>query len=103
MADKRYEEQRVRLAGLPPARRFEELLDFPCQHLFKVIGAPENLARDLRSLLEQREHPDAVLVERPSSKGRWLAVSFEIRVQSGEELADIYEALEQVPGVTHLF
>jgi putative lipoic acid-binding regulatory protein len=95
--------ERARLAGLTRAGRFEELLDFPCQHLFKVIGEPAELAANVRAVLVEWKHPDAVLVERPSARGRWLSVSFEIRVSSGEEVAGIYKALERLPGVAFLF
>lgn len=102
MSDSLYEMERKRLSKLTRAGRFEELLDFPCAHSFKVIGEPRGMVARLRQVLKRHEHPDALLVERRSKKGNWLAVTVEVTVQSGKELDAIYTDLEQLPGVRYL-
>ena len=99
----RYETEKRRLAGLTRAGRFEELLDFPCNHLFKVIGAPEDLSRRVADALADEGHPDAVPVERLSKKGAYRSVSVEVKVESGAELDQLYRALERLEGVKYLF
>ena len=97
-----YERERQRLSGLPRAERFESLLEFPCQHLFKVIGAPTGLTDRIRGVMAHQGHPDGVLVERPSKGGKWLSVSVELTVTSGAELDRLYTALEGLEGVRFL-
>ncbi len=103
MGNQRYEQEQKRLAALPRAQRFEELLEFPCPHAFKVIGDPDGLARRVMDVMAANGHPDATPMERSSSKGRWLSVTVEVTVQSGQELDDLYSALEKLDGVKYLF
>ncbi len=78
-------------------------MDFPCSHAFKIIGAPDGLVERVMEVMAQRGHPDATPQERPSSKGRWLAVTVEIQAKSGAELDALYTELEQLEGVKCLF
>lgn len=96
-----YEKAKERLAKLPRAERFEELIKFPTRHTFKVIGKPE-LKNALQGALERMEQGDTLLVERPSAKGTYLSLTFTLSVDSGEELDGIYCALERLPGLLYL-
>ena len=98
-----YERERARLALLPRAERFEELIRFPTRHLFKVIGAREGLSVEVRKALAGLGYRDVILVERHSSGGRHLSLTFELDVDSGALLDAIYSALEQIEHVSYLF
>jgi putative lipoic acid-binding regulatory protein len=98
----RYEQESQRLEKLSRAERFEELIDFPTEHTFKVIGKGQEIARAVSLLLEAEGYGCAALVERPSAKGTYLAVSFTLRVSSAQELDRIYLALEGLSGLAYL-
>ncbi len=98
----RYEEEARRLAALPRAARFEELLSFPTDHAFTVIGRRDGFADALASALSGAGHPEVCLVERRSAKGNYLSLSFTIRVASGAELDTLYALLEGLPGLAYL-
>ena len=99
----RYEIEAERLAALPRAERFEELIDFPATHTFKVIGRREGLSDALQRILEGAGHPGVCLVERASAQGRYISLTFGIEVASGRELDELYTALESLPGLACLF
>ena len=97
----KYEAELERLSQLPRAARFEQLLEFPSQHLFKVIGRPscsEGVQRTLRAL----GFGEVGVVERPSAKAKYLSVTFTLEVTDGRALDRVYLALEQLPGVVYL-
>lgn len=91
------------MATLPRAERFEELLDFPCEHTFKVIATPEGLEQQVRGVLSLQGQPNPVISERPSSSGRWLSLSVTVQVASGAELDRLYTTLEGLQGLKFLF
>ncbi len=98
----RYEEAAAELAGLPRVERFERLIEFPTRHMFKLIGRKEGLCGAVRGALGTVGYEEVVLVERPSSKGRYISLTFEIAVPSAEQLDRLYRALEQLPGLSLL-
>lgn len=98
----RYEEEARRLAGLPRAERFEQLLSFPTDHTFTVIGRSQGFADALQAALVAAGHAEVCLVERQSARGNYLSLSFTIRVGSGGELDALYLLLEALPGVAYL-
>jgi len=99
-----FEKERERLAKLPRAERFEELIEFPTRHVFKVIGRREGLGPTVRKTLATLGFGQHVtLVERYSSSGKHLSLTFELEVSSGAQLDAIYAALEQMEGVSYLF
>lgn len=103
MSHTRFEVEQRRLAGLTRANRFEELLEFPCSHEFKIIGQTEGLTARVLALFVEHGHPGAVPRERKSSQGRYLALSVEVQVTSGAELDALYTALEKLEGIRSLF
>lgn len=98
----RYEEEARRLAGLPRAQRFEQLMSFPTDHTFTVIGRREGFSTALQTALSGAGHAEVCLVERQSARGNYLSLSFTIRVTSGDELDALYLLLEALPGVAYL-
>lgn len=103
LTNKRFEERAAELARLPRAERFEQLIEFPTRHLFKVIGPREGLHDAVHRLLQGLGFPDVIIVERPSAGGRHASLTFELSVSSGQELDQIYIALEGVRGVAYVF
>lgn len=100
---KDFETERARLAKLPRAARFDELLDFPTRHLFKVIGPKEGLSVEVRRALSSLgfgEH--LMMTERYSSSGWYLSLTFELEVVSGQQLDDIYRALEAIDNASYV-
>lgn len=99
-----FEKERERLSKLPRAQRFEELIDFPTRHVFKVIGPREGLSLAVRKTLSSLGFNHHVtLVERYSSSGKHCSLTFELEVASGAKLDAIYTALERMEGVSYLF
>ena len=99
----RYEQELERLSKLPRAERFEELVQFPTQHTFKVIGRSEGFSLAVEGLLRTSGHPEVLLIERPSSGGKYVSVTFTLGVESGAALDELYRALEQLPGLAYLW
>ncbi len=99
----RYEDEAARLAKLSRAERFQELLEFPVDHTFKVIGRRAGLSEALQRALAQAGHPDVCLVERASAQGTYLSLTFTLEVTSAQELDELYSLLEVLPGLAYLF
>lgn len=98
----KYEREAARLAKLPRAERFEELLDFPVQHTFKVIGRKGSFYQEVLQALERLSFVDVTFVERPSKTGRFISLTFQLTVDSGAQLDDIYRVLQGIPGLAYL-
>jgi len=86
--------------------RPEELLNFPCDHVFKAFGpndGTESFVAEVRSAVAQ-EVPisESAITVRPSSKGAYLCVSVVVRVGTFEQLSRIYASLRQVEGLKYL-
>ena len=97
-----YEKEAARLAKLPRAERFEELIDFPARHMFKLIGQRQGLSGAVRAALAKLGFTDVIFVERQSAQGRYASLTFHLQVNSGERLDAVYSTLERIPGVAYL-
>ena len=97
MATSKFDQEAQRLAKLPRAERFDELLDFPTEFTFKVIGRGKGFFQAVRAVLDGLGHPDVILVERPSAKGRYSSVSFNLVAADGAMIDATYRALEALP------
>jgi putative lipoic acid-binding regulatory protein len=84
----------------------EELLQFPCDYLFKAFGPsdPEgDFTRRVQAAVT-RVTPlplDGIRV-RSSSRGTYLCVTAVVRLQNFDQLTAIYAALRQVEGLRYL-
>ena len=77
--------------------KFDELLDFPCQFPFKVLGvADDALADQVIAVLQQHAHGDYSPSIKPSSKGNYLSVTVTVTATSKEHLETMYSALGQI-------
>ncbi len=91
------------LAKLPPAERYEALIDFPTDHTFKVIGAADQAFVDaVRAALTDLGFPEAQLATRYSSGQKYVSITFDLRVETGAQLAAVYERLATLPGLQYV-
>lgn len=103
VVNKEYEQEARRLSELPRAQRFEELIEFPTKHMFKIIGKRGEVGANVQAALTALGFLSAIPVERHSAKGRYVSITLELNVESGEQLDAIYTALERLEGLKYLF
>jgi uncharacterized protein len=74
--------------------KFDELLEFPCQFPFKVLGvAHPELADQVVALLQQHAPGDYSPTLRPSAKGNYVSVSVTVTATSKDHLETMYVEL----------
>lgn len=74
--------------------RFDELLEFPCNQTFKVMGiAGEQLPLDVIACLQEIAPGDYHPTIKPSTKGNYHSVSVSVRVTSKEHMEQVYTEL----------
>ena len=77
--------------------KFDELLDFPCQFPFKILGvADDTLADQVIAVLQKHAPGDYLPSIKPSSKGNYLSVTVTVTARSKEHLETMYSALGQI-------
>ena len=77
--------------------KFDELLDFPCQFPFKVLGVADDALDDQVIAVLQQHAPGAYSPSiKPSSKGNYLSVTVTVTATSKEHLETMYSALGQI-------
>lgn len=80
----------------------DEVFDFPCRFPIKAFGAPTDSFR-AAVISIVREHAgdlgEGAVVERESSRGRFVAMTITINATSREQLDAIYQALTDHPEV----
>ncbi|MFH1035844.1 MAG: DUF493 domain-containing protein [Pseudomonadota bacterium] len=85
----------------------EQHHQFPSEYMFKVIGFAGDdflaaVRRAAESVLGPLDDPERQVRGRPSSGGRYLAVTLEVRVADAAQVLAVYTALKQVRGVAVL-
>jgi putative lipoic acid-binding regulatory protein len=91
------------LAGFSPAERYEQLIDFPTDHGFKLIGpAGPDFTDAVRATLAAAGYPQVELTARVSGAGHYVALSATLAVATGADLVALYERLAAVPGVKYV-
>lgn len=98
----RYEREAARLAKLPRAQRFEQLMTFPVDFVFKAIGKGEGFWEQVRAALDSHGHNDVIMVERQSAHGRYRALTFTVHVDTASDLDALYDALQALPDLVCL-
>lgn len=84
----------------------DELLEFPCDHIFKTFGPADEEGNFVAAVLAAVGQVvpvsrDALRV-RSSSQGAYVCVSVVLRVHNAGQLEAVYRALRQVPGTRYL-
>jgi putative lipoic acid-binding regulatory protein len=76
---------------------FDQLLDFPSQQTFKILGvAHERLPQDVISCLQTHAPGDYVPRVKPSSKGTYHSISLSVTVTSKAHMETIYVELAKL-------
>ena len=76
---------------------FDQLLEFPCQQMFKIMGiAHERLPQDVISCLQVHAPGDYVPKVKPSSKGTYHSISLSITVTSKAHMETLYIELAKL-------
>lgn len=82
--------------------RLEDVHDFPCAFVFKVIGtnASNFAARVTGAVLMALGHDtDPEITTRESSGGKHLSVTVTAHCETADAVLDVYEAVQGVEGV----
>jgi putative lipoic acid-binding regulatory protein len=85
-----------------PDPRRDSLIEYPCDFPIKVMGLKvDGFVHALTAVAEQFDPAfDPARIElRPSSSGKYLGVTLNIRATSREQLDDLYRALTAHPMV----
>ncbi|TRW49408.1 DUF493 family protein [Aliidiomarina halalkaliphila] len=83
--------------------KFDELLDFPCDFRFKVMGlATEQLADQIIEVVQEHAPGDYTPEVRPSSKGNYYSVSVSVVVVSKQHIETLYRALSNIDDVRYV-
>ena len=82
-------------------KRFEDLLEFPCLFVFRVVAASGEQTRKgceqtLKAVLSR---PAEAVEVKPSSKGTYQVIRLGVTVISADEIRALYDALNAVDGV----
>ena len=76
---------------------FDQLLDFPCQQTFKIMGiAHERLPQDVISCLQVHAPGDYAPKVKQSSKGPYHSISLSITVTSKAHMETLYVELAKL-------
>ena len=76
---------------------FDQLLDFPCQQTYKIVGfAHERLPQDVISCLQIHAPGDYLPKVKPSSKGTYHSISLSITVTSKAHMETLYVELAKL-------
>jgi putative lipoic acid-binding regulatory protein len=76
---------------------FDQLLEFPCQQTFKIMGvAHERLTQDVISCLQVHAPGDYIPRVKPSSKGTYHSISLSITVTSKAHMETLYVELAKL-------
>lgn len=76
---------------------FDQLLDFPCQQTFKIMGvAHERLPQDVIACLQEHAPGDYSPKVKPSSKGNYHSISLSITVTSKSHMETLYVELAKL-------
>jgi putative lipoic acid-binding regulatory protein len=77
--------------------KFDELLDFPTNQTFKVMGvAHDDLPDHVISRLQEIVPGDYSPTIKPSKKGNYQSLSISVRVSSKEQMETIYTELSKL-------
>ncbi|MCH8502630.1 MAG: DUF493 family protein YbeD [Aliidiomarina sp.] len=83
--------------------KFDELLDFPCDFTFKIMGvATDSLADEVIAVIQEHAPGDYSPEIRPSSKGNYYSVSVSVVVTSKIHVETLYRSLSDIDDVRYV-
>jgi uncharacterized protein len=90
----------------PAIPQVEDVLQFPCDHIFKAFGPNDEDGRFqaavLAAVCSVQPVPLDAVRPRPSAQGAYLCVSVVVRLESFVQLQANYAALRAVPDLKYL-
>jgi putative lipoic acid-binding regulatory protein len=83
--------------------KFDELLEFPCQMNFKIMGlAQQSLPGRIVEVLQKHAPGDYAPKIKPSSKGTYHSVAVSVTVTSKEHIELLYNELSAIDIVRYV-
>ncbi|MDP8033343.1 DUF493 family protein YbeD [Pasteurella atlantica] len=83
-----------------PQQKLKDLLEFPCNFTFKVVGAKrDDLADDVVKVVQQYIQGDYIPREQASSKGTYSSISIDIVAENIDQVESLYTELAKIEGV----
>lgn len=83
-----------------PQKKLKDLLEFPCDFTFKVVGTSRpDLVDDVVKVIEKQAKIKSAPQEKESTKGTYNSVSVEITAENIEQVETLYEDLARIAGV----
>ncbi|MFT5163824.1 MAG: putative lipoic acid-binding regulatory protein [Alteromonadaceae bacterium] len=83
--------------------KFDELLEFPCQMNFKIMGlAQDTLVSKIVEVLQLHAPGDYSPTTKPSSKGTYYSVNVGVTVTSKEHIELLYNELGNIDIVRYV-
>lgn len=83
--------------------KFDQLLDFPCDFTFKVMGLTgPGLQDEILEVVQKHAPGDYRPKQRPSSKGNYTSVSISVVVTSKEHVELLYRELSAIEDVRYV-
>lgn len=83
--------------------RFDELVKFPCDFTFKVMGlAVPELPERVVEVAQAHAPGDYAPTVKPSSQGTYHSVSIKIQVTSQTHIENLYRALADIEEVRYV-
>lgn len=82
-----------------PQQKLKDLLEFPCDFTFKVVGASrDGLVEDVYNVAKNVAHCETPTLKE-SGKGTYHSVSVKIRAENIEQVETLYTELAKIDGV----
>ena len=83
--------------------KFDELLEFPCNFAFKIMGVAEPLMiEDVLNVIQKHAPGDYSPKITPSSKGNYQSLTIPVIVTSKEHIETIYTELNTLERVRYI-
>lgn len=80
--------------------KFDELLEFPCDFPFKVVGkAAESLPANVVEVVQRHAPGDYSPTVKVSSKGSYHSVTIRVTVKDKEQIESLYKELAEIDQV----
>ena len=90
----------VNLTDLAHDKKLKDLLEFPCDFTFKVVGAARpDLVDDVVQTVHKTIKGDYTPTTKESGKGTYHSVSINVRAENIEQIETLYKELAEIKGV----
>ena len=88
---------------MPLNTKFDELLEFPCNFSFKIMGvAEQQMIEDVLTVIQKNAPGDYSPKVKASSKGNYHSLTIPVIVTSKEHIETIYTELNTLERVRYI-